>query len=320
MRKAAFVFCTDLAKDPVAAHVWQALRNEFPTRDSGSAVDGRPVLELADVSGNQLALVTTDEVISHDYDRYASILNEQFGDADVIGLVNWHEGANAPNAIFTVQTSGDMRAGTFSPVDPKVTRSLLLAIESERAKADLSAFQCFMEATHWSGVMYGSPGTRVADVKASVVDIEIGSSPDDWGNPAAACVLARSLTRIFEFAEQPVCSLLCVGGVHFEPSFTNAVLETRNGVALAASHILPNHWLVSEGYERDDRLADWQACARSIAGGVDAIVYHDKLKSSYKAQARKLADLLGVQLASHKKLKNPDTFARGIAAVAPALG
>ncbi|MBM7487789.1 hypothetical protein [Bradyrhizobium canariense] len=49
-----------------------------------------------------MSIVTTDDVVSNHYARYAPILNQPFGDANVIGIVNWHEGANAPNAIFTV--------------------------------------------------------------------------------------------------------------------------------------------------------------------------------------------------------------------------
>jgi D-tyrosyl-tRNA(Tyr) deacylase len=303
MRHAVFAFCINLEKDPAAAYVLAALKAERPLVPTSVEIDGHTVLQVKGSENTILSIVATDEVVSHAYAHYAPILNNQFGSADFIGMVNWHEGANAPNAIFTVQTTGDMASGTFSSVDPRITRGLLLAIENERLAIGLHDFQTFAEATHWSGVMYGYPGARLSDLKPSAIDIEIGSSPADWSNPVAARVLARSLLRAFERIEEPVRSFLCIGGVHFEPSFTRAVLEPREGLPIAVSHVLPNHWLVSEGYDREARLSDLRACARSIRGGIQAIVNHDKLKASYKTVARCLADELQVPILSHKKLR-----------------
>ncbi|MBM7487839.1 D-aminoacyl-tRNA deacylase [Bradyrhizobium canariense] len=238
-------------------------------------------------------------------------MNELFEDADVIGIVNWHEGANAPNAIFAVQTTGDLATGTFSPVDPRITRGLLLAIENERIASGLQEFATYLEATHWSGVLMGDDGHRLADLKPSAIDIEIGSSPADWTNPLAARVVARSLLRTFDCMEESVQSVLCVGGLHFELAYTRAVLESRAGVPIAASHVLPNHWLVSNRYDQEGRLVDLRACVQSIRGGIQSVVFHDKLKGSYKGVARLLAEELGVPMLSHKKLRaalaNKDT-------------
>ncbi|WP_407151125.1 D-aminoacyl-tRNA deacylase [Bradyrhizobium sp. ORS 86] len=307
MRHAVFVFCMVPEKDPVAAHVLNALKAERILIPTGAEIDGHPVLKIPGLLDTTISIVTTDEYVSNDYARYVPTLNHCFGDADVIGIVNWHEGANAPNAIFTVQTTGDLATGTFSPVDPRITRGLLLAIEDERVASGLHEFQTYLEATHWSGVKAGSSGTRLAELKPSTIDIEIGSSPADWTNPLAARVLARALLRTFDRMEDPVQSVLCLGGIHFEPSFTRAVLQPRDGLPMAASHVLPNHWLVSEGYDHESRLVDLKACANSIVGGVQAIVYHDKLKAAYKGVARLLAEELGVPLISHKKIRATPT-------------
>ncbi|MCK1593310.1 D-aminoacyl-tRNA deacylase [Bradyrhizobium sp. 164] len=302
MRHAVFVFCVDRERDPVAGHVLDALKAECALVPRFE-VDGHSVLEVAGLHDARISIVATNEVVSNDYARYAPILNERFGDACVIGIVNWHEGANAPNAIFSVQTTGDLGTGTFSAVDPRITRGLLLGIETERVTSGLDSFRTYLEATHWSGVKAGDAGTRLADLRPSAVDVEIGSSPEDWANPVAARVLARSLLQIFDRIEEPVHSVLCVGGVHFEPSFTNAVLQSRDRPPIAASHVLPNHWLVSDGYDQESRLVDLRACVHSIVGGIQSIVYHDKLKAPFKGVARLLAEELGVPMLSHKKLR-----------------
>ncbi|MCK1526201.1 D-aminoacyl-tRNA deacylase [Bradyrhizobium sp. 182] len=303
MRHAVFICCVDPEKDPVAGHVLNALKSGCDLVPAGAEIDGHPILEILGLRDSRIYVVATDDVVSNHYGRYASILNERFGQVDVIGVVNWHEGANAPNAIFTVQTTGDLATGTFSPVDPRIIRGLLLAIEDERVASGLHEFKTYLEATHWSGVMAGDLGHRLADLKPSVVDIEIGSSPADWANPLAARVLARSLLRTFDRMDEPIHSVLCIGGVHFEPSFTNAVLTPYGDPPIAASHVLPNHWLVSNGYDRESRFVDLRECVRSIRGGIQSIVFHDKLKSSYKGVARQLAEELGVPMLSHRKLR-----------------
>ncbi|MDH2347698.1 D-aminoacyl-tRNA deacylase [Bradyrhizobium sp. SSUT77] len=303
MRHAVFVFCVDHERDPVAGHVLDALKTECTLVRTGLELDGHSVLEVPGLHGARISIVPTNEVVSNDYGRYAPILNERFGDANVIGIVNWHEGANAPNAIFSVQTTGDLESGTFSAVDPRITRGLLLAIEAERVTSDLDGFRTYLEATHWSGVKAGDTGTRLADLRPSAIDIEIGSSPADWTNSLAARVLARALLRTFDRMDESVNSVLCIGGVHFEPSFTNAILQSRDEPPIAASHVLPNHWLVSGGYDQESRLVDLRACVHSIVGGIQSIVYHDKLKAPFKGVARLLAEELGVPMLSHKKLR-----------------
>ena len=87
----------------------------------------------------------------------------------------------------------------------------------------------------------------LADLKPNAIDIDKGSPPADRRNPRAARVLARALLHPFNRMEEPMQSVLCMGGVHFGSSFTNAVLRSRQGLALAATHLL------SAGYDHATR-------------------------------------------------------------------
>ncbi len=308
MRHLVLAFCTDPLKDPVASHVLDRLLSSgIPWQDAGGGhVDGHPVLS-AIIGETRCHLLQLEDVLGHDYLRYAPLVNERFGDADAVVVVNWHEGRNAPDRIFTVQTTGDMDSGCFSPVDPALTRALFLCVEAERQRAGLDAYATWMEATHWSGPLYrGQPGRLLSELRPSVIDLEIGSTPEAWSDPAAADVLARALVALCASGwGEAAVSLLCVGGVHFEPGFTQPLRELGATEGLALSHVLPNHWLVAHGYDADGRLPDMLACARSIAGGVDAVVFHDNLKAGFKAQVRALATELGVPALSHRKLRAP---------------
>jgi D-tyrosyl-tRNA(Tyr) deacylase len=115
-----------------------------------------------------------------------------------------------------------MKSGHFSRVDPRVTRALFLSIEETRKSKHLDAFTTWMEATHWSGVVYGEqPGEYVSRIRPSVIDVEIGSCQEDWGNPLAADVMASALLELSHYDDATPVSLLCLGGVHFEPGLRN---------------------------------------------------------------------------------------------------
>nr|WP_217447189.1 D-aminoacyl-tRNA deacylase [Burkholderia pyrrocinia] len=299
-------FCIDLDKDPVSARVLARLLASGIHWQAEGTVDGRPILH-AQSGGVRYDLLQLDEVFSHNYRRYAPLMNTAFGDADAIVIVNWHEGKNAPDRIFTIQTTGDMESGTFSPVDPAITRGLFLTVEHQRRKAGLDSYSTWMEATHWSGPLYGAqPGSLVSAVTPSVIDLEIGSTADAWACPDAVDVLARALLTVGEHVVQPAISLLCIGGAHFESGFTQLLRDYGDTQGLALSHVLPNHWLVAHGYDSPERLTDLITCARSIKGSVDAIAFHDNLKGAHKQQVRSLASELRVPALSHRKLRSSD--------------
>ena len=309
-RKAVYFFCADPAKDPVAHSCFEASKRLCKLVDAGFEVDGHPVLMLEDSAGNSLYYVRINDVLSHDYAKYLPILNERFSNFDFAGLVNWHEGKNAPDAILTVHTTGDVVSGHFGASAPALTRSLMLAIEENRKLAGLEGFTTISEATHWSGVVYGGSPELIPRFPVPLVDIEIGSSPASWTNQAAIDVVARSLPVVFEAAgaEANLRVLLCFGGVHLEASFAQAVLNTKDEYALAAAHILPNHWIVEGGYDSPDGLEKLDACVKSVKGGIHAIAFHDNLKGAYKAQLRAFAERLAVPIFKHQALRQPQSL------------
>lgn len=296
MSKAAYFFCRNRDLDPAAMHVFDVLVKLHAPTETGIAVDGEPVLAI----GDEVLLVRTEDVLSHDYPRYLPVLNEHFADVDVAGVVNWHEGANAPDRVLTVHSTGDVPAGVWGPTDPRLWRNLLRALEGERAKAGLD-FAVVTEATHWSGVPYGGSVGLIPQYPVPTYDIEIGSSPEAWADPVAHEVVARALTQVFDDGDTPPTPVLCAGGVHVETAWSTPVLEGPYAVA----HHLPNQWLVSGDYDQNSADAKLDACIASIKGGVQVIAVHDKLKATYKEPFRRLAERLGVGVVKHQALRRP---------------
>lgn len=306
-KKVLYLFCNDLTKDPVARHVFDASKRLLPLEEVKILVDGQPVLASRN-DNDVFYFVRTNEVVSHNYPHYIPILNQHFADCDFAGIVNWHEGANAPERVLTVHTTGDVVSGYFGAASPIYVRNLLLAIENNRKEIGLDNFTTVTEATHWSGVVYGNSPELIPQYPVPLVDIEIGSDPASWSNPIAAEAIALSLPQVFERNNVNLKSLLCIGGIHFEASFVSAVLNNPTEYPIALSHILANQWVVSGDYQNETGLKKLKACVASINGGIHAVVFHEGLKGPIKAQIRAFAEQLGVPALKHKALRQPENL------------
>lgn len=304
-RTAVFFFCDDPERDPVAHRVFSELERRLAPEGTGVQVDGREVLRHRDPGGHAFQLVRTAEVLSHDYPRYLPVLAEHFARADFAAVVNWHEGANAPPRILCAHSTGDVPSGQYGAAHPQHMRNLLRALEASRLAGGLDDWTVTSEATHWSGIPHGGTPDMITRYPVPLVDVEIGSGPDDWAHPGAVAALAAALTQVFGVEEPALRSLLCVGGIHFEPAFSAAVLNADEAHPLAVTHVLANQWVVGGKYEDETGLDRLAAAAASIQGGVHAIVFHDNLKGAHKERCRALAERLGVPAFKHQRLRAP---------------
>ena len=118
--------------------------------------------------------------------------------------------------------------------------------------------------------------------------------------------MARSLTQIFEDDGKKVHQILCVGGVHFEPNFAEAVFtQWGEDETFGVTHILANQWLVSGHYEDETGVQRASDCIDAIDGGVEAIFFHDKMKGCYKDLVRALGAKYQIPIYKHQKLRTP---------------
>ena len=308
-KKAVYFFCTG-SLDHVAGTVLRELLRLCPADETELFIDGNAVLEYRDREGNSFSFVRTARVVSHDYTSYLPLMTDKFSGFDLGGIITWHEGHNAPDGILTAHTTGDVDSGSFGPADPHLMRNLLLAMEKFRLEEDLAEFRVITEATHWSGMVYdGGTAGMIPGYPVPLLDIEIGSSPPFWGNEAAAGVLARSLLSVFSEDGRSVKNLLCAGGVHFEPSFSQAVFASWDNCAFGISHILANQWLVTGNYGDDSAPEKLERCVQSIRGGISGIAFHDNLKGLYKDSLRALGAKYGVPVFKHQALRKPENIA-----------
>jgi D-tyrosyl-tRNA(Tyr) deacylase len=302
-RRAVYFFCNDPRKDPVAHHVFESLMELQSPEEVALVIDGHVVLRVADGRENWVYFVQTDEVLSHRYERYLPAIRAEFATFDFAGIVNWHAGGKCPEAILTVHTMGDVPSGYFCPAHPVLMSNLLLSLERNRRTLGLESFTTTSEATHWSGVLCGGAPELLLECPVPLVDIEIGSNCTSWSNPVAARVMARSLLEVFGDGSAPARSVLCVGGMHFEPAFSNAILETHSDLRVVVSHILASRWMMAGAYDSEMGLGKLEACIRSIVGGVQGVMFHDSLQSAYKRQMQIVGSRLSIPVFNHRKLR-----------------
>ena len=305
--KAVYYICNNTNWGHVASKVWNILDEEgFFQEHTGIMFAGQEVMKYSDEK-NEYYFVPTDIALCLDYERFLPYMNANFADFDMSAMVTWHEGTHAPENVLTVHSLGDVNSGVFTKAHPRFMRNLLLAYEKNRIELGLEQYHVATEATHWSGVHDGEGNPNLLiEYPVPMVDIEVGSSLDSWNDEKACRALARTLVHVFDDDGLKVHNILCVGGVHFEPNFAEAVFRTWGDETFGVSHIIANQWLVSGDYQEDSGFERACKCVDSIDGGIEAIFFHDKLNGCYKDLVRKLGSTYNVPIYKHQKLRKPE--------------
>lgn len=307
-KKVVYYLCTDPGRPGrVSRRVWQILAEKGIFSAAGIRFDQAEVMEYQDEAGHRYHFVPTQRPVCWDYPRYLPEMKEKFSDYDFAGMITWHEGEKAPDKILSVHTLGDVHAGIFGPAHPVYMRNLLHGLERSRLRYGLEDFTTVSEATHWSGTaIAGHSPEQILEYPVPMVDIEVGSREESWENPQAYAALAEGLLQVFCDDVQRVRPLLCVGGMHFDPNFAQAIFTQWDHEAFGVTHILANQWLVSGGYDSQEGYTYMKSAMASISGGVEALVFHDKLKGCYKDLLRQLASEYKIPLLRHQLLRKPE--------------
>ena len=308
--KAVYYICTNPDFGPVAHRVWEQLKADDVLQEkTGVFCDGQPVMRHTDEKGNVFDFVPADKAVCVDYPHYLPMMKEHFSDYDVAGMVTWHEGASAPPQILTVHSLGDVNQGVYGNASPKHMHQLLAALEKERNRLGLTDFSVVPEATHWSGLTENNDDAALLlEYPVPMMDIEIGSETESWENEQAIDALSRALLQVFDDDGLTLHNLLCVGGVHFDPAFAEAVHTVWDGQTFGVTHIIANQWLVAGEYENEDGFERAKKAVESIDGGIAAIAFHDKMKGHYKDLVRALGKHYDVPIFKHQRLRKPETM------------
>jgi D-tyrosyl-tRNA(Tyr) deacylase len=292
----------DSSRDEVAPLVMSEIESSMKLTPLDWVVDGFPVLEYRDSDNNRFLFIRTHLVLCQDQKRYQPVL-DQLTDCVLIGMVNWHGGQNAPDKILAIHTAGNVITGHYPPSKPLYATNIARALEHYRSQMQLDDFRVTTEATHWSGIVYDGDVEWLNDLHAPLVDIEIGSTSESYNNQTAITVIAKAIMDVFS-KEDHYPTILYVGGMHFEDTITDAVLNPTHPVNL--THIIPTRWIDHEAYAGQGGIDKLKACIHSIEGGIDGFVIHEKLKKPAKDLIRALSDEMGLPIVKRKAFKSPE--------------
>ena len=307
--KAVYYICNNKNWGHVAAKVWELLEKEGYFKEKTDILfDGMSVYKYIDEKADEYYFVPTNTALCLDYNKYMPDMNKYFADFDMSAMVTWHEGANSPDKVLTVHSLGDMNSGVFGPINVRYMHNLLRNYKKQKDILNLEEYHVVTEATHWSGAHEENDNPELLlGYKVPMVDIEVGSEPESWGDETACLALARTLVHVFDDDGMKLHNILCVGGVHFETNYAEAVFtDWGENESFGVSHIMANQRLVSGQYENEDGFARACACVDAIEGGIEAIAFHDKLKGCYKDLVRKLGERYNVPILKHQKLRKPE--------------
>jgi D-aminoacyl-tRNA deacylase len=184
-------------------------------------------------------------------------------DADLIIFLSRHQSAH-PSPVLTVHGTGNFRTADFGgaprtcvPLDP----AWMHAVLQELNRRAPPGYRVSYEATHHGPTSLTLPSLFV----------EIGSTPDEWSDPAAADAVAQSV-----LCAQPhqVIRLLGFGGTHYARRQTAIALSSRG----AFGHIVPTR--------------DIQDLDRDLIGALASASHADAIYIDRKAlSSRDLAGL-----------------------------
>ncbi|MBN2259847.1 MAG: hypothetical protein JW702_04855 [Clostridiales bacterium] len=300
--QAVYFFCMNPELDEVASMVFKSVTENLTLTELDLKADDYPILMHEDEQGNQFIFIRTEVILCQDHQRYQYLL-EIYADAEFIGLVNWHGGANAPDKILSVHTVGDVLSGTYPRSNPIAPTNLMRSLEYYRQQYNLMEFTVTSEATHWSGIVYNLPIEQLEAVRAPMIDIEIGSTSESYNNPIAVIVIAKAMMDVFK-VEKKLPVILYVGGMHFENTISEAIIRDKNPVAL--THILPTRWLDNELYFGERGKETILKCIASIDEGIDGIVFHEKVNKAIRDLVKQIGEEMNIPVFKRKDLKNAD--------------
>jgi D-aminoacyl-tRNA deacylase len=211
--------------------------------------DGHPVMSKDDFRMIQVDRIHLDEDFVDD--RYSQSSGES---VEVVIFASRHK-AESKIPTLTVHPIGNYssadfggKPGTLSMSSPQLMTS---ALRTLRSRAQGMSFNVSFETTH-HGPILNSPAFY----------IEIGSYEELWGREDAAEAIAETILAIKD-DDYPI--VVCVGGGHYAPRFTEVALSRK----AAIGHMAANYAL-----DFLDEAMIRQMVEKS--GGADKVYFHKK--------------------------------------------
>ncbi len=265
------VVCFCSSKDLAAQSIKNQLLQLFPFIESRQHFDSYSIYQL-----EQLTLVTIEQD-----SIFADNLDQHFT-ADLFIFASRHKSAAFKPALLTHipgnWATADLggKPGNLCIAHPSAMKVALQTMLAERQRLDLTDWECGLEATHHGPFIQSIP----------VLYIEIGSTEQEWQNPAAAEAIARTIVSVAQRFHTAYPAVLGFGGPHYCPTFTRLCSETQ----YAVSHVLPKYHM--------DQLSEaliQHAIDRTVGKPVSAVIDWKGMKSTQRETLLAIIESVGLK-------------------------
>jgi len=240
---------------------------ESPGWAERGSFEAHPAMENGDFSMIQIDRIHLDE------DRLDERAERALGkDFEVMIYASRHKAASEIPTL-TVHPVGNYSAAEFGGLPGILCRAhggfMTSALRALAREAQGMEFKISFETTHHGPFLE----------KVPAFFIEIGSSESFWGREDAARAIAKSIMQV---KDDGFPTLLCVGGGHYAPRFTDVALSRK----VSVGHMAAN-------YALDSLTEDMIRQMSEKSGGAKMVYFHRKSmpKPKYRELAERFAAL-----------------------------
>ena len=209
--------------DPAGSNIRDRLIEESGFVATGKVYDSNPVYE-----NDGVLLVTSQREIV-----FVENLDEFFSSPRYIFISRHRAESGIPSltAHFTGNFSDAQFGGlpgVIARYSPSLLKSYMIMLSALKAEVP-PQYGITLEATHHGPT----------SLKGTVMFVELGSTPDQWGDKIAARCIAKALSQSANSPVREVKCAIAIGGTHYSEKFNKVLLESD----IALGPIVPKYKL-----------------------------------------------------------------------------
>ena len=187
----------------------------------GENFEKSPVFELA-IRNNQAKLYTTEQD-----SIYCENIDKEI-DADIFIFATKHQSAAGIHSL-SVHPIGNFGKAEFGGKDKTLCRAPAFYLKT--------AYQLLTEYNTLSHEVIHESTHHGPYMEKPSMFIEIGSSPEEWKNPKAGRILAKTIIDLISAPKKQYKAAFGIGGLHHAPNFKKMILESD----ISLAHLCPKH-------------------------------------------------------------------------------
>ena len=215
-------------KDPAGINIARSILQQLPFAQTDQTFQDNPVYQ-AKISGKQVTFITLNEEAVN-----AQSLQQDFPQAELVVFVSRHS-SQSGTPTLTVHTPGNFAEAELGGLP----RTLSVSPANAMANA-LKTMKRLQQRNHLDYEVSYEVTHHGPSLNVPTMFVELGSSPKQWGDTAAAVVVAQATIEAiagFHDSRRPVA--IGIGGTHYNQKFTQMALDDE----AVFGHMIPKYAL-----------------------------------------------------------------------------